>query len=567
MATTIKVPIAALYIDNLVLDDAGIFAIFNTVPEDDEDQVRSTANIALWVATFQDVDALSSVKVWATIGGSRVLIYDMGGGGFQAGFTGTDVLQMSPAAALNDELILDINPDNPFPSHDTIKVEVEAKANTQEATFAYQVTTEYTEAPVVDDILWLTPRKARLRFREAMQNDTELGGIRFMKTLTAAVEVVDYETLAINNLVPQTEWIGYWLGFTGSAHPQDNNYFKIATIDATAKRIVLDTRGRTLAVDDGIDKDDDGNVIRTRTLRATITPYRLESLALGEDEVQCAYEPVVDVLRAPVATEMPLGADPNRYVIISFHDDVSITRPYSLHLANTLNEFKEVSDADSFFNFYAPTFGSPENRISLWELMSLGDRVEDLGHEAELRKMCCVLQDLLNVLWHRCDSLEDINDPDKAPESWVPYLLYSLGNPFDMPLDLLDQRRLASVLITIYKRIGTPKIIEDTLAFFLGGSFVVQPFLSTSWWSLNSSVLGVTTVLGPSSAYARNAYEIISSIPLTTEQRRTVRQIATYLDPVYMHLVRIVEPGELPRTLTYWIMGSSSLGFTTVLAP
>jgi phage tail-like protein len=177
------------------------------------------------------------------------------------------------------------------------------------------------------------------------------------------------------------------------------------------------------------------------------------------------------------------------------------------------------------------------------------------------------LQDMLNVLWHRCDQLPLLSDPDSAPRDWIPYLLYSMGNPFRFNLTELQQRRLIAVLAAIFKQTGTVKVIEDTLAFFLGLQFQVNPFITADWWSLGTSTLGIDAILGPSTEFARNAYEIIAPQTLTVEQRRIVVDIATTLDPLYMHLIRIVEPGDTPGTLTFWVLGESSLGFTTQLAP
>jgi hypothetical protein len=152
-----------------------------------------------------------------------------------------------------------------------------------------------------------------------------------------------------------------------------------------------------------------------------------------------------------------------------------------------------------------------------------------------------------------------------APPQWVDYLLYSLGNPFKFPLTPLGKRRLIAVLVAIYKRMGTEKGIEDALAFFLGIQFDVRPFMTADWWILGQGILGLTTVLGPDSAFARNAYEIISPVRLTEEQARIVREVATTLDPAYMHLIRIVEPGEVPGTVAFWTVGSAGLGVSTVL--
>jgi phage tail-like protein len=392
-------------------------------------------------------------------------------------------------------------------------------------------------------------------------------GTLYAKTLSGGFEFVAPNKLRISNLVPDAEWIGYWLGATGSCYPQNNVYFKIAEVDAANKEITL-TVDKPIKDDTGVDADSDGNIVRNRVLRGVITSYKLAADPDSEtDAVTCAYAPVVTEIREPQSIEIPLSADSRQYSIITLHDDISIGRCYTIHLAKVKNEYDIEAEDTSIYEFVSDTFGSPADRIKLWDFMPELDKQEDTEAEQQLQKMAVVLQDLLNVLWHRSDSIKYLYDPDNAPDSWIPYLLYTLGNPFRMPLDILQQRRLCSVLSAIYKQVGTAKIIEDTLTFFLGGTFIVQTYQTANWWTLNTSVLGTTTVLGPSTKYGKNAYEIISSRALTEDERRYVTHIARTLDPLYMHLIRIVEPGDTSGTLTYWTLSMSGLGYGSELAP
>ena len=223
--------------------------------------------------------------------------------------------------------------------------------------------------------------------------------------------------------------------------------------------------------------------------------------------------------------------------------------------------------ADSFFDFTTPTFGFPANRKLIWDTIPPLDQDEDLQSEGQMRRMAVVLQDLANVLWCRTDSLRNLYDPNTMPSVFVDYLLYTLGNPFQFPLTELEKRRLAESLVAIYKKIGTKQVIEDAIAFFTGIPMVVRQFLLGDSWTLGVDTLGLTTVVGPGSKLAKNLYEIISPLQLTEEQLRQVREIAEFLDPVYMRLFRIIEPGDTPGTLIYWVLGQSGLGYSTQLAP
>lgn len=568
----IRTPVAGLYIDNLRFDSTGEGVdLINTIPEHQEERVLITAHILFQVIAYAfPLD--NKLKVWVTVGdGPRTLALDEAGLGFQNGYNGPDSsisYRKSPGSLIYDEAAVALDPETDFPSHTKITVEVEAEASADLLRASYYFTTQYTEAPVVDDILWLNPRRARLRFREKMQQDEQPGGTLYLKTLSGGFEFVAPNKLIVRNLTPHTNWIGYWVGTTGSAYPQNNGYFLISAIDAANEEVTVTVGDKPFKNDNGIDKDADGNVIRNRDLRGVISSYAFSAdPSSEEDDVTCAYPPMVVSVRKPDVIELPLYAEEEQYVIVDFHDDISIGRRYNSHLIKAINEYEDVADSSSVHQFLTPTFGSPEKRVKLWDFIPELDKEEDEAEEDQLQKMAVVLQDLINVLWYRCDSLQYLYDPDRAPDSWIPYLLYTLGNPFRLPLNLLEQRRLCSVLTAVYKQVGTAKIIEETLAFFLGGTFIVQPFQTADWWVLGESQIGIDTILGPSNKYAKNCYEIISSQALTADQERAVRHIAQALDPVYMHLVRIVEPGETSGTLQFWTLGASGLGYTSVLAP
>ena len=543
MATTIRTPVGALYVDNNRVDNLGVgIDYINNVPEDTETRVKVSASIKLWIVSFGAND-VANVLINVTRDGNTALAYDQAGTGFQTGWSGVATLQSSPSSGNNDELILELIPDTVFTSLDVITVRVQGDAGIDSIDTSYTFTIQDIDPPTVDEILWREPRQARLRFTKTMKQDDEYGGTLFIKSISGAMEFVAPNSVRIKNFVPTSDLIGYWIGVTGSAYPGNNGYFKIDSVSSTNKTLTFDMTGLApIKNDDGVDKDSSGIVVRSRNLRGFISSYRFEARPQDEVGIECAYEPIVLSVRAPLLEEIPQDADITRYVIINLHDDISINRLYKLHLGMAEDFIRNAADVTSIFDFTSPSFGYPSKRVNLWDLIPVPTQDEDLLHGGELRKLTCVLQDVLNVLWHRADSFENLNDPYTAPSKWVDYLLYSLGNPFRFPLTPLGKRRLISVLIPIYKRMGTEKIIEDVIAFFLGIAMDVRPFISGDYWEIGSGLLGVSTILGPGSAYARNSYEIVTPVVLTSEQERIVREIATTLHPFYMHLVRISGP-------------------------
>jgi phage tail-like protein len=569
---TIRSPIGALFIDNLRFDNEGGIALFNQIPQHNESGVKDTSTINLWVAAF--AGELTDVLVYVTRDGTRTLAYDQAGTGIQSGWDGNradSTVQVSPAGTVDDELILVLDPTTPFTSEDSVIVEVLGSAGPSDLHASYTFYIEDTSPPKIDEIVWVDPRNARLRFTKEMQCDDRLNGILYSINISGAFEIVGPNTLVLTSTMPTVDLVDYWLGMTGSAYPVNNDYYQVKNVNLATREIELDMpTGVSLVSDTGVDTDADGNIVRRRTLRGFITSYRIEARPQDEAvEHLCSYAPMVvgSSLRKALPTERPSDVSEERYLFLEFHDDVSIERMYRFHVARAKDESKIAAADASTFDFTTPRFGSPVNRITMLETMPYPMLAEDLDEGGQFHKLACVLQDGMNVLWRRADMLEMLNDPDTAPQVWIDFLLYSMGNPFRVPLADLDKRRLISALVSIYKQIGTEKVIKDTLAFFLGITFDIRTFIGATGWTLGTSIIGVNTALAAGSKLAKNSYEIISPVNLTDEQRRIVRDVAEFLDPLYMHLVRIVEPGDFSGTLLFWTIGSSALGSTTTLSP
>ncbi|HRJ64949.1 MAG TPA: hypothetical protein PLR59_11445, partial [Brevundimonas sp.] len=64
--------------------------------------------------------------------------------------------------------------------------------------------------------------------------------------------------------------------------------------------------------------------------------------------------------------------------------------------------------------------------------------------------------------------------------------------------------------------------------------------------TLGEAELGVDFVLGPSSTFARYAFDIHVGVVLTPTQRRWIRDLADTLKPAHTHFIDLVEPGDTP---------------------
>ncbi len=182
----------------------------------------------------------------------------------------------------------------------------------------------------------------------------------------------------------------------------------------------------------------------------------------------------------------------------------------------------------------------------------------------ELRKFILVLQDVVDLLLCQSDRWTDIIDVDLAPESFLDAILQDLGNPFAdciADLDETDKRRLARVLISIYKQKGTEVGIVNTIRFFLGIETTLDIINCRQFWQLDISQLGVDTLLAPAvGSPLWYSFFITSPVVLTDEQRERIFCIADYMKAAHEHILGIIEPGDAITASNYWILNVSLLG-------
>jgi len=205
----------------------------------------------------------------------------------------------------------------------------------------------------------------------------------------------------------------------------------------------------------------------------------------------------------------------------------------------------------------------PERRrFDLWRMLPKHNRRDD--QTGDLFRFIACLQEVTDLLLADVDRWPDIFDLERAPEAFVDLILRDLGNPFPFELDAMGKRRLASVLVEMYRQKGTAKGIRNAIRFFLGIDIsAISPF-NADTLTLGESELGIDWVLGPSDRFARYAFNVEVARILTARERQQLRAIVEYLKPAHTHFVDLVEP--LPPILpNHWELGLSDLGETTDL--
>ncbi len=201
-------------------------------------------------------------------------------------------------------------------------------------------------------------------------------------------------------------------------------------------------------------------------------------------------------------------------------------------------------------------------RFDLWRMLPKHNRRDD--QTGDLFRFIACLQEVTDLLLADVDRWPDIFDFERAPEAFLDLILRDLGNPFPFELDTMGKRRLASVLVEMYRQKGTAKGIQNAIRFFLGIDIsAISPF-NADTLILGESELGIDWVLGPSDRFARYAFNVEVARILTDRERRQLRAIVEYLKPAHTHFVDLVEP--LPPILpNHWELGLSDLGETTDL--
>jgi phage tail-like protein len=339
----------------------------------------------------------------------------------------------------------------------------------------------------------------------------------------------------------------------------------LASGAAVRLRVVSSTGGGAARIDEAY----------TFTLEDVAPPRLVAAYATGARTVRLAFDkPVADVAMSRFHVQ-PLGAPAVRGSLVTASAvgalvDLTLEAPLS---PGILYEARAVGVADerghaiplpgdtARFSAFRPP--RPDRRkFDLWLMLPKHNRRLDTS--GELQRFIGCLQEVTDWLLAELDAMADLPDIERAPEWMVDRILVDLGNPFELPLSLLEKRRLASMLVSIYKQKGTAPGIRNAIRFFLGiEDLDITPLAATAL-VLGESQLGEDWELGPSARFARYAFEVRVGRVLTDDERAAITAIVRYSKPAHTHLTRIAEP-VAPPTFDHWEMGISELGTESIL--
>ena len=201
-------------------------------------------------------------------------------------------------------------------------------------------------------------------------------------------------------------------------------------------------------------------------------------------------------------------------------------------------------------------------RFNLWQMLPKHNRRDD--KTGDLKKFIDCLQQITDLLLSDIDGLADIYNIERAPDTFLDLILYDLGNPFAFRLNTISKRRLASILVDMYKQKGTATGIRNTIRFFLNIDVEAVAAVLEGILTLGESELGVDFELGPSESFSRYAFDIVAGRRLNDTDRQQISEIVNYMKPAHTHFINLIEPTQ-PQILDKWILGLSELGENTFL--
>lgn len=294
-----------------------------------------------------------------------------------------------------------------------------------------------------------------------------------------------------------------------------------------------------------------------------------EDSTAGSDALNPANYSIALVDGWPAVTPVVVGVEsdgPDRVVLVT---DTPMTRraTYLVTASNVADLVGNVIGAPTNTAlFIGYGFPAPAERyFDLYQLWVTQDqKAEDAppNGKGELRTLFAIWQEPIDLLLGVLDKLGDIYDPDVAPEVFVDMMLVEQGNPFDFRLSENEKRRLAQILIPIYKTKGTGPGIVDAIRLFMG----IEVYLNVYAWSpvpLGEALMGITWILGSSDPQDLLTFQVIVPRVLTDDERKKMTQIIDYMMDAREFFV-LIEPADIVVP-DHWQMGYSNLGVNTYL--
>lgn len=421
-------------------------------------------------------------------------VYDIGGTALAAdeisvSLDGSTVVVVSATVIPNGGLHVEVTADD-FGSEQEITVH----ATVRSQTFTWQFTTEDVTRPHIVSAIATGPNRIRVVFSEPMGPSAAISSNYVIQRLSfpavnltvSEVSFAPEETLAqvavdLTTDIEMTIGASYQVAVQGASILTGIGPFSLSENASLILRL-------------------DGTA-RTVTFRAINTDGRLVIPSIERVTATDAASEIARQIPGIIAVATPDGRIhvSSSDAVIGSVEAVGGTALEALGLS--INDpvadiaGNPVTSAVVAFGGFVPA--STIGRVfQLWQHISPLHKDTDDG---SLENFVGIVQEATDMLLASIDRWTDILDPDIAPERYLDLILRDLGNPFtDFHLSVVDKRRLANLLVQIYKQKGTGPGIKNVIRFFLGIDVEITTLADDdALWVLGHSALGTS---GPTSA-------------------------------------------------------------------
>lgn len=230
---------------------------------------------------------------------------------------------------------------------------------------------------------------------------------------------------------------------------------------------------------------------------------------------------------------------------VAFDDQQTARADYEINVANLVFSGPDMEASTLPFVGYQPS-QVVRGSLHLWDEVGTIHRQDDIG-TGELLALFTALQETLDRMIEDVDAFTvDTLDIETMRRDFLPILLWDLGNPFAFDLTPYEQRKLAGVLVNMYRQKGTCVGIRNAVRFFVGVELVG---CSNAWrdtWRLHDGAYPSTIVpqggpyklddnarLGPGTRAEIETFWLLHPTPgsITADQLAKIAAIADYMKP------------------------------------
>lgn len=307
------------------------------------------------------------------------------------------------------------------------------------------------------------------------------------------------------------------------------------------------------------------------TVEDYVAPQLVAAVALGTRAVRLSFDADVSVADARFTldrTSVPAvdvgvasATASGSAVDLDLDDDASPGATYRVIAEGVVDMAgNAIADGASIESTAFVPDAPDERRFDLWSMIPDYNRADDPA--GDLRLLTQAWQEVVDLLLADIDRFGEIIDLERAPAGFIDLLIAQLGCPFDVAdLDTQERRRLAAVLVDIYKAGGTAQGMIDVVRLFLGITIEIEPLGRTDM-RLGTSKLNIDWTLGSDDLRVLHSFAAVFPVTLTAKQQDLARVLLEWMKVAREHVV-IREPDSTMDMR--WVLGSGELGTSTTL--